>query len=287
MNSHKSVRRRSVFANVTAIIAVMGLVACAKSGTSGASSPAGSGPGHVLHAHPMPPGHQPVTEAPPPAAEPPNPLEPSGPPISDNEPPASPPAKYYPLTWETSDPENRKQWSNYVFSLVEEEFAAFNQVTDATQFCARYNSLDHSQRVNFWGMLISEVSRHESDWKPTDRMLETGMGVDPVTHQHVWSEGLLQLSYQDTLWNPGCDFDWNKDKHLSGSDPRKTILDPYINLKCGIHIMAKQIANHKAIAISSGVYWSTLRKGSATQRKIATAVQNYLPTCHKADEEID
>jgi hypothetical protein len=69
-------------------------------------------------------------------------------------------------------------------------------------------------------------------------MIETTMGTDPVTGKQVASEGLLQLSYQDVpnygsvLKYPLCKIQWSKDKSLSVTDPKKTILDPYINLEC-------------------------------------------------------
>ena len=107
----------------------------------------------------------------------------------------------------------------------------------------------------------------ESGWKPTSRMTETTMGIDPVTGKQVESEGLLQLSYQDVpnygsvLKFPACKIDWQKDKSLSAIDPKKTILDLYINLECGLRILGSQIKKKGSAILSSGVYWSVLKEG--------------------------
>ncbi len=91
------------------------------------------------------------------------------------------------------------------------------------------------------------------------------MGTDPVTGKAVYSEGLLQLSYQDIEWAPWCKFNWSKDKNLSATDPRKTILDPYLNLDCGVGIMAQQIKKKGDIVVSSGVYWAVIKSGGKYQ----------------------
>jgi hypothetical protein len=104
--------------------------------------------------------------------------------------------------------------------------------TDVTLFCPKYFSLSTDLKVNFWGALFA-------GYNPTSRYQETTMATDPVTHPPVYSEGLLQLSYQDITGWSFCDFDWSQDRTLSPKDPKKTILDPYRNLECGIKIMAQ------------------------------------------------
>jgi hypothetical protein len=75
------------------------------------------------------------------------------------------------------------------------------------------------------------------------------------------------LSYQDVpnygsvLKSPHCKIDWQKDKNLSAIDPKKTILDPYINLECGLRILANQITKKGNVILSSGVYWSVIKDG--------------------------
>ena len=131
-----------------------------------------------------------------------------------------------------------------------------------------------------WAELISAVAFHESGWKPTSRMKEPGLGTDPVTGQTVWSEGLLQLSYQDTEWARFCRFDWNRDKDLAPNDPAKTILDPALNLDCGVRILAGQIHRTHFVVLASGVYWSVLKEGG-NHTKVAeiAAMTKKLPFC--------
>lgn len=148
-------------------------------------------------------------------------------------------------------------------------------------FCPKYQSLDNNQRANVWAALFSGVAKYESAYSPTSRYQETTMGTDPITQQPVWSEGLLQLSYQDIQGFPFCDFDWSKDKSLNPTDPNKTILDPYKNLYCGVGIMAKQITRKGLITVSSGAYWSTLKSGGRYQQIAGiSAIVKKIPFCN-------
>jgi hypothetical protein len=192
-------------------------------------------------------------------------------------------ASYLPLVWEPSVKDG-SVWSLMLYQIIltEEPTLVSQKVSDVTKFCTRYNSLKAEQKVNFWGQLIAAVAKFESGWKPTARYTETTMGTDPVTGEQVASEGLLQLSYQDEKHNPTlCDFDWEKDRPLKATDPRKTIFDPYRNLHCGTRLLAKQIKSRHAIAISSGAYWSVLKTDSDHQKidQIA-ATTKALSFCH-------
>ncbi len=167
----------------------------------------------------------------------------------------------------------------YEILLAKEPTLIKEQVTDIATFCPRYNSLPALQRMNFWGQLVSAISFYESGWNPLSRFIEVDMkDPDTVTGEQVVSEGLLQLSYQDTLNHRGlCDFDWSKDMMLSVNDPRKTILDPYKNLSCGIRILARQIRSKHAIAIGKGAYWSVIKSDSSHEKisKIATITKEF------------
>ena len=106
------------------------------------------------------------------------------------------------------------------------------------------------------------------------------MGEDPVTGQQVHSEGLLQLSYQDGRSWDFCKFDWGKDQHLSPTDPRKSIFDPYINLTCGLGILSRQIRRHGRIVLGKGAYWAVIKSTNKRNRiaEIRQIVQG-LPFC--------
>lgn len=168
-------------------------------------------------------------------------------------------------SWEKY-PENAP-WTEYLYNLIDLQlFDHLDKAKDMKRFCPTYAKLDREHKIYVWIELFSQVSYYESAWDPTSRM-EENMGTDPVTGKSVFSEGLLQLSYQDVvnypklLKFPDCKFDWSKDKKLKATDPRKTILDPYINLECGSRIMGDQIDHRGKIVLSSSVYWATLKEG--------------------------
>lgn len=185
------------------------------------------------------------------------------------------------LVWETSNQPQRKQWSQYLMKIILEDWSSLLKGTkDITSFCPTYNTLSTHDRANVWAQIFAAMTRYESNYNPLSRMREPGMGTDSVTRKPVYSEGLLQLSYQDTLGYKFCKFDWSKDKSLSATSSKKTILDPYINLHCGVGIMARQIARKGTIKVGSGAYWSVL-KTSYSKNKISsiTSMVKSLPMC--------
>jgi hypothetical protein len=187
----------------------------------------------------------------------------------------------YPLAWE-SQKNDGKDWTRFLFELIQQQAPELIQgAEDVTLFCPRYFTLTTNERINFWGLLVSGIVKYESGFDPTSRMLEKTMGIDPVTGKQVYSEGLMQLSYQDSRNYEFCDqFDWSTDKHLAPNDPRKTILDPYKNLQCGVKILARQIRNKNRITVSKGVYWAVIR-ADGKRNKIAqiSALTKRMPSC--------
>ncbi|MGZ3773599.1 MAG: murein L,D-transpeptidase catalytic domain-containing protein [Pseudobdellovibrionaceae bacterium] len=186
-----------------------------------------------------------------------------------------------PLAWETSSHPERKQWSQYLEKIILENWnSLLTGASDISYFCPKYGSLDNDQKANVWAQLFVGIVKFESAYDPHSRMRETTMGIDPVTRKPIYSEGLLQLSYQDQLVYKFCKFDWSKDKNLSATDRNKTILDPYINLDCGVGIMAKQIARTGKIKVGSGAYWSTLKTNSSNNEiSNITAMVRSFPLC--------
>lgn len=190
--------------------------------------------------------------------------------------------KAEPLSWEASRSEG-KNWSAYVFKVIREEaYDSLNSAIDSEVFCPNYNNMTKDQRINFFGALVSAITKFESNYSPTMRYQESTMGIDPITKSPVYSEGLLQLSYQDVQWAKYCQFDWTKDKNLKKTDPKKTIFDPYKNLRCGIKILADQVRRKKEILLTTGVYWAVLREGGRYEKidEIA-AITKKLSFCKK------
>lgn len=176
-----------------------------------------------------------------------------------------------------------KDWSQYLFKVIKNETRTiFETAEDMTYFCPAFHQLNERQQINAIGMLVAAMAKFESQFNPLSRMIEPSLGIDPVTGLQVVSEGLLQLSYQDKLRYPFCNFDWQRDKGLSQLDPARSILNPYLNLGCGVRILADQILRRGLIVIENGAYWAVLRKNGKFEKikSIASLVQS-LSFCHK------
>ena len=181
--------------------------------------------------------------------------------------PGTPPVGERPLGgsapyWEVVNKPERALWTQTVMDeITGNPGALLDGARDMTEFCPNYNNLNSFDRARAWTILLSAIAKFESGFNPVSRYRETTMGTDPVTGQPVWSEGLLQLSYQDVQSYPECnEFDWQRDRLLAATDPNKTILDPQKNLRCGTRIMRRLIARNGLIALSRG-YWAVLIPG--------------------------
>jgi hypothetical protein len=187
----------------------------------------------------------------------------------------------YALSWESAQPDGFK-WTEFTLqTLATATHSLENGARDVQSFCPNYANLTSARKLNFWGVLVSAIVRYETGFNPLARYRETTMGIDPITHQRVYSEGLMQLSYQDVTGHTFCNqFDWQTDARLSPTDPRKSILDPYKNLRCGIQILDWQVARHGAISFQGGQYWAVLRAGSRKAAQIR-ALTNQIPFCQR------
>jgi hypothetical protein len=153
------------------------------------------------------------------------------------------------LSWDNSV---RKDWSKYVYELLKGElFDVYNSAQDNERLCPKFKSLTKEQKAHVWSEFWVQVAYHESGWNPKSKYFEKTMGY--------YSEGLLQLSYVDKQWAPYCKFP-------AKQDAAESILDPYINLDCGLKIMAKQIEKKGKIIVSSGVYWAVIKDGGSYQK---------------------
>lgn len=196
-----------------------------------------------------------------------------------------------PLYWEntTEKHDERKPWSDKVVVAILKNFSVYDAVTDINFFCPKYGKLTDQQKIKAHAEVIVGLVYYESAFKPASRMVETTMDIDPVTGKQVASEGLMQLSYQDIpnygSVTKGCGIDWNKDMNLKVDDPKKTILDPLINLECGLRIYTNQLKNKKTIlrptGKGNGLYWAVVSTNGKYTKKneIAARVQKYAPEC--------
>ena len=171
-----------------------------------------------------------------------------------------------PLAWERKKHPERKLWSEYAESVVNQYFSELNQAEDIPEFCKDYESLSREQKVQALADVFASISYWEAGWDPLDRT--AGPGLDDLTHEKSMSEGLLQLSYsdmdsyRDLQTNQSyCPFDWEKDKTLSTQDVHRSILNPYVNLYCGIRIMADSVVTNVIQGkrkLIYNEYWDTM-----------------------------
>ncbi len=172
---------------------------------------------------------------------------------------------YGKLPWEDVA-KSASLWSNYLYSVIDKEAPdLIGGSEDIETFCPNYLKMNRKEKTQFWAQLLVQVSKHESTYSPVLRYQEKGR-MDSITGQPLYSEGLLQLSYQDVQMHSGCDFNWNRDQYFEANDPSRTILSPYKNLRCGVLILNQQIHKTKKIVINSGAYWAVLKGDSAFQK---------------------
>jgi len=123
----------------------------------------------------------------------------------------------------------------------------------------------------FWLAFVKATAKAESSWKNCERYTESKMGTDPVTGKQVVSEGLLQLSFQDAKnWASlaAC-------QRIDYDNPN-TILDPRINLECGMEIANALTGSRSTLRASLGRYWSTIRDRSS---RLVDQLRADLPEC--------
>ena len=148
-------------------------------------------------------------------------------------------------------------------------------------YCPRFSSLPDVDKRAFWAYLFQALSGAEAGLKPTTNVSHSDPAVavpDKVSHRMVRSEGLLQLTYEDSE-RYGCDFDWNHDKSLATRDAGKTILQPKNNLLCGIRIMKNQLVDLREPLLTPRSYWSTLRPDTLSYRVFVKQMTNAPVAC--------
>ena len=148
-------------------------------------------------------------------------------------------------------------------------------------FCPRFSRMSVPDRRAFWAYFFQALSGAEAGLNRTASVQHTEPEVaveDNVTHRMVRSEGLLQLTYEDSD-RYGCDFDWERDKNLSEHDPDKSILQARNNLLCGVNILENQLVAQKKPLLSKSSYWSVLRPGWPGFRVFDEQMRNVPQVC--------
>lgn len=148
-------------------------------------------------------------------------------------------------------------------------------------YCPRFSEEPEADKRAFWAYFFQALAAAEAGLNPTSDVHHTEAAVnkiDRVTKRPIRQEGLLQLTYEDAD-RYGCDFDWQKDRTLPIKDPARTILNPSINLSCGIKIMQNQIIALKKPLVVRSSYWSTLHPGTASYRVFQKQMANVPKAC--------
>jgi hypothetical protein len=175
----------------------------------------------------------------------------------------------------------RPEWDAMIEKALPEELLDQKMGNDVHLFCPHFRSMSEPDRRAFWAYFFQALSGAEAGLKPTSNVQHTESQVavtDQVSHRMVRSEGLLQLTYEDSK-RYGCAFDWKADKHLPEHDPNKTILQPENNLLCGVNILENQLIVHKKPLITTSSYWSTLRPGWPGYKVFLKQMANVPSAC--------
>lgn len=198
------------------------------------------------------------------------------PPSAPGEPPSSPPrhSKIPTISGLRWYPQNKwnPQWSKALISFVEREGineVHLNQNDLNTLGCPSYNRSSLREKTHFWTVFLASIASQESAFNPLTRYWEAPL--------KEWSEGLLQLSVSNQKPSGGC----------AGINSA-TILQPIPNLRCGTHIMNRQLRGDSRRGRPAGklfptpaYYWSTLTSPAGKSRVIEFFKRhlNQMPFC--------
>ncbi len=178
----------------------------------------------------------------------------------------------------------KEEWSHLVREAIPSGMLSDQVPADVKDVCPKFFSMTEWQKREFWAYFLQAMSVAESALNPATRFREVGIpGNDGVTGKPIWSEGLLQLSYQDAKYY-SCNFDWSVDRNLSDTDKRKTIFDGRRNLECGVNILNRQIIVRKnPLFPPKHWYWAVLTKktGNAGYTRLMAEMKNIPAFCRK------
>ena len=175
----------------------------------------------------------------------------------------------------------RPEWDAMIEKALPDDLLSPRMGHKVAEFCPRFSTMKMADRRAFWAYFFQALSGAEAGLNATANVQHSEPEVavvDGVSHRMVRSEGLLQLTYEDSA-RYGCDFDWSVDKHMAEHDPDKTILQPRNNLLCGVSILDNQLIVHKKPLLTKSSYWSTLRPGWPGYRVFLQQMRNVPAAC--------
>ena len=148
-------------------------------------------------------------------------------------------------------------------------------------YCPAFAREPEADKRAFWAYTFQAIAAAEAGLQPTADVHHTAAAVavkDKLTHRVSHQEGLLQLKYEDAQ-RYGCAFDFARDRRLPEKDPQRTILQPEVNLACGMKIMDDQIVTQGKPLVAHTSYWSTLQPGTVSYRVFAKQMANVPAGC--------
>lgn len=176
------------------------------------------------------------------------------------------------------------QWLKDIFAKKESSKIPETSIEEMIDNIVHNNLLRFKNLVNFnsnsfyWASVVKAICMAESGMNPYETYYEKYLadvnGNDPVTEMRYLSEGLMQLSYSDTIIYH-CEFDVEIDRHKDEHDKTKSIFDIEKNIICGLQILDKMIENHDEFVFNSGNYWSTLMPRNKRHKEFLTAFNKY------------
>lgn len=146
--------------------------------------------------------------------------------------------------------------------LVEENNIPADQMNT---LCPGFFSASSMQKKAVWALLFASIARFESGFDP-NAIYQEGPDLN-----NIFSEGLLQLSYGDEKNHENCEIN----KTL------QNILDPRVNLQCGVSIMRDQLKVRKVIFTDKHYYWSVLTNKKAEITAFFKKHVEQLTFCNK------
>lgn len=164
-------------------------------------------------------------------------------------------------------PINPKQSDKTVEDKIDEV------VSDYIQNCRSLLKINSS--VTHWQDFIKALAYAESGFNLTCRYVEPPpLGKDVVTGKQNTSEGLTQMSYQDSKYH-GCNFDWSADKTKADGDPTKTIFSIVNNIECCLIVLDKLVAKKGQVFFNDGHYWAVLKPNNKRHGVFLNKLKGY------------
>ncbi len=172
-------------------------------------------------------------------------------------------------------------WNRMIERAIPRDMLSARRAAAVAPVCPRFRWMSRASRRAFWAYFFQALASAEAGLRPTADVRHNDPQVaviDSVTHRTVRQEGLLQLTYMDSV-RYGCRFNWTRDKYLPEHDPAKTILQPRNNLLCGIKILRHQLVKQHKPLLTESSYWVTLRPGHPSFRIFEKQMANVPAAC--------